>query len=528
MASRGATNGRRLHDDAVDTAGYTREQQVLHELKRVLGWVASGAADGTTDAYLLRCLGAVHYSVAEAVAMLKQRRVFEESLPSLRITAPMLEALRSGAVSIIGCDVLGRPVLYLSMQHFVQSAIDTQEMQRLVTLVMEYMLAYCVQTSATAPSHGPRSGSAAPLPSPLPSPQQQQQQFIVLVNEESSSWHANQSVLTSMSTIFTVVKKYYPRLIGLVLLFEASWDVRQGIKETFAGESAEARRVVQMVSRADIQKYIDRAVLPREVGGHNATFEASTNFADDVLRHWYLKTSYLLLEEAKERPLWQLPPSIATASEWTALRRRNVATASCGNSARVSPPLLPMLPSGRSSSVMESASLGSSRRSHIFRGGSEEDDGLCSILSDPEEMGRTVSSCKYTPKELQLEMDSHSDGSAVALALELRKERELRANAEQQLKKMRLGITLDLATATGIERALACMRAELNVLVANIIVRARQATANGSPPTLLQLLELTLSAVETAAHKVERVPAMKYAVPVRQSEARNSLCCCFM
>ncbi|ORC87969.1 uncharacterized protein TM35_000192130 [Trypanosoma theileri] len=535
----------------------------MQELKRALGWTPATATNTTntttttttmaaaaaaSDAFLLRCLTSVHFSVTEAMAVLKQRRSFEERLTSVRMTAVVLALLRSGTISIIGRDVLGRPILYISTQHFTQAPLDAQDIQRLVIVVMEYMLAYCMQMSATTPTGGKGSSVLSPQQAPAsPTQQQQQQQFIVLINEEKSSWHANQSVMAHISVICSIISKYYPRLIGLVLLYEASWEVRHGIKGAFSGKLSDTMRTVQMVTHADIQKYVDRAVLPHEMGGQNTTIETADAFADAVLRHWYLKTSYLLLEDANTRPLWQLPPSVSTVNEWNALHRRimgntnpsfppspspipaaptSPAAAAAVSSGRCSPAAVIPYISRDASGVLDVASLVSSRRSHAFRASIDDDDGFCSAISEQDDCGRTASSCRMTPRDICLDMDLNGNtASPVVLSRELQRERELRMNAEQQLRKLRLGVTLDLATATELERTLAVMHAELNVLVANIAARARESAAGGSPPTLVQLLDLTLSALEAAANKAERVPAMKFAVPVRRNATRSTLCC---
>ncbi|KAH9600609.1 CRAL-TRIO lipid binding domain [Trypanosoma melophagium] len=553
MPSRLAVEGKRAYDATTETVGSTREQQAMQELKRTLGWTTTTTTTAASDAFLLRCLTSVHFSITEAVAVLKQRRSFEERLTSIRVTATVLALLRSGTISIIGRDVIGRAVLYISTQHFTQAALDAQDVQRLVIVVMEYMLAYCMEMPAHTPTGVKGSNAISPQQTQQQQQQQQQQQFIILINEEKSSWHANQSVLTHISLICSLISKYYPRLIGLVLLYEASWEVRHGIKGVFSGKFSETMRTVQMVTRVDIQKYVDRAVLPREMGGNNTTIETAEAFADAVLRHWYLKTSYLLLEDANTRPLWQLPPSVSTVKEWSALQRRIVTNTSV--SSPTSPSLLPAASaaatrantntnaatpgSGRcspaaaapyisrnASGVLDVASLVSSRRSHAFRASVDDDDGFCSAISEQDDCGRTASSCRMTPRDIYLDMDVNgSTASPVVLSRELQRERELRMNAEQQLRKLRLGVTLDLATATELERTLAVMHAELNVLVANIAARARESAAGGSPPTLVQLLDLTLSALEAAANKAERVPAMKFAVPVRRNTTRSTLCC---
>ncbi|EKF39627.1 hypothetical protein MOQ_000143 [Trypanosoma cruzi marinkellei] len=509
--------GWRLYDENAEKIGSSREQQVLFELKKLLGWTPSVTLDATVDAFLLRYLSAVHLSVSEAVALLKQRRSYEMSLLSLYITSPVLEALRSGTVSVIGRDVLGRPVLYIRAHRFIQFGLDAQDTQRFLSVVMEYMLSYCTR-APSLPLHVSRNGDTLPS--------LHQQQIILLVNEEISSWHASQAALANVHAVRSIIKKYYPRFIGLLLIFEASWDVRQGIKAAFGENPGEEKRVVQMVTRGNIQKYIDRSVLTRELGGNNTSVESPHNFADAVLSHWFNVRSYLSLEDPKARPLWQLPPSFVNINDWKQHLQRREMPATLSPDGNSSPQAQQFL-SRRTSSYFDSITCTSLRRSTVLRRGLDEDEGFCSALSEVEEMIPSFNSPQLTPREVSIDIDG-TNSSATVLLRELHKERELRIAAEQQLKKMRLGITLDLSMATEVERTLTHMHKELNVLIGNVVVRAREAAAKGSPPTLLQLLDLTLSVIEMAVHNAQRVPAMKFAVPVTQGPESNSPCCCVM
>ncbi|RNF05027.1 hypothetical protein TraAM80_04796 [Trypanosoma rangeli] len=507
MSSCVATEGRRLYDPNTEGVGCTREQQVLLELKTLLGWTPSVTLDASVDAFILRYLSAVHFSVSEAAALLKQRRSYEVSLPSLHITAPVVDVLRSGAVSVIGRDVLGRPVLYVTTHHISQSVLETEDLQRLVTVLMEYMLSYCAQAPASPPN-GNGGGSTLP--------QEHQQEIILLVNEEVSLWHASQAALANLNAICSVVCKYYPRFVRLVLLFQPSLDVRHGIKAAFGKKLEESMRVVQVVTRGNIQKYIDRSVLTLELGGSNTSVASPDTFTDAVLSHWFNVRSYLTIEDTKTRPLWQLPPSFVNIGDWSLLQRRAVATTAAS----------PVILSARGNQCERISCT--SRPSTAFLGASEEDEGFCSAISEGEDLAHINGNLWVTPRDVSVDIDAVNNTSSSVLVQELQKERDLRIAAEQQLKKIRLGITLDLAIATEVERTLTCIHSELNVLVGNVVVRAKDAAANGSPPTLVQLLDLTLSALELAAHKVQRVPAMKFAVSVSQTTPPSTSCCCMM
>ncbi|RNF26592.1 uncharacterized protein Tco025E_01124 [Trypanosoma conorhini] len=495
-----------MYDANAEGIGCTREQQMLLKLKNFLGWTPAVKLDASVDAFLLRCLSAVQFSVSEAVALLKQRRSYEVSLPSLHITATVLDVLRSGAVSVIGHDVLGRPVLYVTTHHISQFVLEAQDLQRLVAVVMEYMLSYCVQTPPPLPSG---TGGCDTLS------EEHQQQIILLVNEEASSWHTSQAALANMNAIRSVVCKYYPRFVGLVLVFQASLDVRHGIEAAFGDTLEESKRLVQVVTRGNIQKYIDRSVLTLELGGSNTSVAAPDTFTDAVLSHWFNVRSYLAVEDTRTRPLWQLPPPFVNIADWSRLQRRTVTTT------------VPLEALSARGSQFDCTSC-TSRLSNAFRGASEEDDGFCSAISEGEDLTQNNGGLCLTPRSVSFDFDAINNASSATLLRELRKERELRIAAEQQLKKMRLGITLDLTTATEVERTLTCIHTELNVLVGNVVVRAKEAAANGSPPTLLQLLDLTLSALELAGHRAQRVPAMKVAMPVSQAPPPSTSCCCMM
>lgn len=532
-------------------------QRALEELKQTLGCTSSNSLDVSVDMFLLRYLAAVRFSAPDAVTLLRQRRSFEVGLSSLRVTAPILQTLRSGAVSIMGRDVFCRPILYIRTKCVPTSFFELEDMQRLLVMLMEYMISHCVHPSkflsqetatdcALARKECEEGKEEEEQPrrkrgQGKPQRQVQRQQIVLLINEEMSSWHVNQSVISHLGTLSNMMAKYYPRFVGLVLLFEASWDVRQGMTGLFGENRSEEKPIVQMVTRGNIHNYVDRKVLLRELGGLNTSVPCHDTFADAVLRHWYLTTSYMSLREAQERPLWQLPPLFVNWGDWDLLQRRRshafpspyniINNSYCSNSSGVkgSPPLAPEL-IGRHLDSSGNFSMGTSaHRSQTYYTCSE-DEGFCSVISEAEELPHALGGSGLTPRETHVDPRNVAvaSSSATTLAWELQNERELRIAAEQQLRKLRLGVTLDLRTATEVERALARMHAEVNVLIGNIIVRARAAAANDSPPTLSQLLSLTLSALETSAHRPQRVSAMKFAVPVQQETEKVTSCCCCM
>ncbi|RHW71161.1 CRAL/TRIO domain containing protein [Trypanosoma brucei equiperdum] len=531
-------------------------QRVLRELRDYLSITPHNEADGLTEAYLLRCLEATEHSIPKTVQLLRQRRVFEQTFPTIRLTPQVLTALRSGAISTIGRDLQGRLVLYIHPKYFKQDPLDEQETQRLFVIVMEYALGCCTANQAPQQVLTTESPRVVHTDRRTSASEVQNQQIVVLVNEEGSSWHSSNMALSRAKSLLALLTKYYPRLVVQILLYQPSCDVKLLVKHVLpSGPAASgALTAVEVVTPNHIQKYISPTTLPEELGGTSnfVSSSSSSAFADAVLRHWFLETSYLLTEDASSRPIWKLPPCTVAAAGWSNLlaRASAAAVAKSGTTNYVAitdgnegadyhvDPLSgevnrEQLHARVDNWVQESHVMYSRCRGQIrcSSAEAENDDGGGSILSDVHFL--SCREAELSTSDVWLGVDGfNSAAEREALLRELQNERNRRFAMEKQLLNSRtsLGTTtqLDAQVTEKIEEALKTARVSLNMLVMNVVACAQESEACGNPPTLRQLLDLTLTTIEGGTSEVQKVSNMKSPKLVKKKKEDKSSCCTVM
>ncbi|KAG5501704.1 hypothetical protein JIQ42_05555 [Leishmania sp. Namibia] len=693
-----------------------REAAVLAETKQVLGFPVTGATSSSfsappaapavaalkspeedavawelydtygvsmtaVNAYLLRFLRSKHLSVQGALAKLRRRRAFERTLPTISVTPTTVAALRSGAFQVLNHDLEGRPVLYFNAAAFTPPAVDIDEAQRLFVILLEFMQAQCLlknnedaaelqrrrqpHADATAvassfphggcESNGGASTAAQAMPDADKEALSHLQQFTLLINEEGAPWVTHASFLKNCSTFFSMLPKYYPLMLGAVLVLGASFEVRTAIKACFGSGPEEVRDAVQMIERADLVRYVDARSIPVELGGLEQVDSSVMNFSEAVLRHWFFLTSRMEEERVSSgsvcdaavpaaisaagatnghrdgaggvdtshsppRPLYVPSPPLGTTQRRISHQRHAIelqhlsSSSGCvggaiagpgspaprppnkygGSSLTVNrrhPAMSPSTSASGAATVGTPRGMRSSQKDVAASMGSSgaeraeyvTDDGICSALSgaddrdndaENEDAGAdmhtatnsVVPTCLLHTAASSLAGSMTVDGevplsvfsashhrhrlaasmySAASATLSreetayfsdhpedaitaLRQERQRRQRAEQALQFRELGVVLDMRNASMIERELASMHQDLNVLVAEILVKAEAARKRQkTPPTLNQLLDLTLTAFENVTRTPQRVPAMALAEPV-QRDAASSSCCSFM
>ncbi|KAG5479101.1 hypothetical protein LSCM1_02950 [Leishmania martiniquensis] len=647
-----------------------------------------GVSMAAVNAYLLRYLRSKQLSIQGAVAKLRRRRAFEQTLPAISVTPTTVAALRCGAFHLLGDDLEGRPVLYFNAAAFTLPALEVGEAQRLFVILLEFMQARCLlknnadaaelmrrrqhHTDAAVATHSSPNGgceSNGGVAPAVPDAEKEVlghlQQFTLLVNEEGVSWATHATFLQNCSAFLSMLPKYYPLMLGAVLVLEASFEIRAAIKACFGSTSEDVRDSVQMIERADLTRYVDARHIPVELGGHKQVVESAMNFSEAVLRHWFTLTSQMEEEcvrcggvcdsavpttvsavgagpageagatngqrdgaggvntpHSPPRPLCVPPPPLGTTQRRISHQRHTIelqhlssGTGGGANAGPGSPAPRPPNKQGGSSlaahrrhpgmspaaSASGAATIGTPRGTQTNQkdmtasmagAGAERaeyatDDGVCSALSgaddrenddaenddaiagmhtptnsvvptyllhtaasslagsltaDGEVPLNVFSASHYHHHRHRLAASMYSAASATMSREEtayssdhpddvlaaLRQERQRRQRAEQALQFRDLGVVLDMRNASTIERELASMHQDLNVLVAEILVKAEAARKRQkTPPTLNQLLDLTLTAFENATRTTSRVPAMALAEPV-QREAVSSSCCSFM
>ncbi|AIN98392.1 hypothetical protein LPMP_220990 [Leishmania panamensis] len=643
-----------------------------------------GLSMATVNAYLLRYLRSKGLNIDDAVAKLRRRRAFEQTLPMISITPITVAALRSGAFYLLNRDLEGRPVLYINVAAFTLPTLELDEAQRILVIISEFMQAQCLlknnedaaeqqqrrrqcaNSTAAANSfvngsrenNGGGTTAAAQAVAEIEEAVSHLQQFTLLINEEGGSWALQASFLNNLSILLGMLPKYYPLMLGAALVLGASFEVRTAIKACLSSSSADVRESVQMIERDDLPRYMDARNIPIELGGRAQLVGSAMHFSDAVLRHWFALTTRIEEErvcgggvpdskapptpqataadpagDARAvnsrnegrgvetishpllRPLYVPPPPLGTTQRGISLQRHAIEfqhlssnggsiageiigsgslglrqPSKCGGSSNTYNRRHDVMPlttavitaphgtlAGQKDMAAATVAFGTLRTEDVT------DDGVCSALSAPDDCDDGVEDEDsgvglhtpnsgvptyqlYTAASSSLagslaaegEMHQASLGSShnrhhltaslrnpasATMSREeaahfvdypddaiaaLRQERRRRQRAEQALQFRDLGVALDMRNASRIERELAAMHQDLNVLVAEILVKAEAArTRQNAPPTLKQLLDLTLTAFENATRTPSTVPAMVLAEPA-QRDAVSSRCCIFM
>lgn len=604
-----------------------REAVVLNELKVALGYPAStsdqavqqnllGVSLTIIDGYLLRFLRSKHLSVAETVAKLKRRRVFEHSLPTISVTSAVVAALRSGKLELIGEDKKGRPILYLNVAAITHPTLDLTEMQRLLLILLEFMQAKCMaKLSAWTPS-------AVSPQDPLSSPE-----FTLLINEANTAWPLHECFMQHVNTMLTMLSKYYPMLLGSVLIVGASFEVRQGFKVALYNSAEEVRNRVFMLEAAELPRFVEPAVIPTELNGERVAVGSAMNFSEAVLRHWFMLTSELEKERGqmgKYTAVGQEASSVSASSQrggsdvedqavvkrplfvplshfresQDQITQHRLAMQMEHLCSQVSPSLAPAklrqthstmhAPPPSSTAAASAVPAEAKANGHYNKKEATDlppqqdaDDGLCSALSEDEVDEENGNGERNGPapfqesmrrgtaaeQPLRLPNDSRSEPQSDATPVKspvwevtpngtlnghdeptlfspteiedlrrhpdqaisaLQGERYRRQLAEQQLLFTDFGVALDLRNASLVEQQLAGLHQDVNVVVAEILLKAETAAKlQKQPPTLSQLLDLTLTALEGAIGVPTSVPGMSLAQP-SEREPPNTSCCPFM
>lgn len=499
-----------------------REDAALNVLKGKL--TAAGASSSylianqqpAVDMFLLRFLRNKKLNIDEAIEKLRRRREFERSLPALTVSPGFVRALRSGALSVIGVDMLRRPVLYIRWS-LLRAAADPEELEKLAIVLLEYMQ----HLAMSCPS----------------------QEFVLLVGQQEATWFSSQGSLQS-DLFVTLMAKYYPDLVGLVLIVDAPWATRQRVKSALAAAaSSRARNMLQIVSKAELNRYMDPSILPEDLGGRHAA-ESPLDFSETVMRYWYSVIAALAHEAATNAPRPLFCPTMVAIAAFHA----------GGNSAGVTSPLGGRGPVSATSSANNRAIQGRSTSGLTprRRGGSlsasttnpvdaTTDDGCCSVISDTDvEFDRDANDDAFD-RDAGVSATAGAEGTTssannnkLGLSLELKAERDRRVALEHELNRLRLGITIDSASVTKLEAALRQVHEEINVLVGEVISRSKASGGSAgrsalrpgqqTGPSLHQLFEFTDALVLKVIQERQPTGAMKFATPPADRSSGRGCC----
>lgn len=456
------------------SASAVREDEALTLLKAKLR-VPPATKNAAVDGYLLRYLRCKNLNVNEAATKLGRRRYFEKTFPSISVSAHVVTSLRSGAFAVIGTDVLHRPVIYLRVsQHRPSSDHDADE--KLVICVMEYL-----QSLVVAGNGG---------------------EVVALLNEEGTGWFTDNQ-LGLQERLATLIDKYYSNLFGLLLVVNATWSVAKGMKLSLSAAKSSSKNAVVIVSRAELLRYIDAAVLPVELGGHNnvAASCPGQDFCDSVLRYWYVMTSAITASSDITANVWQPLPLLV--QDWQ---------------------VPPRAPEARRALArrMGPATEGSRRSRAGMASCEPTDDGRCSVISDEGTFCTANDDASTAPRNTATKEPSPVSGTEDVKELRARLEVETRRRfeLEHQLARLQLGIPASDEALTRLESALRVAHDEVNILVGEVLHKVKTTLPPGVEPKLSQLIEATDRALMHVTHEKHVPPAMRFAVPVQREASR--------
>eukprot|EP00744_Colponema_vietnamica_P022060 GILI01031640.1.p1 GENE.GILI01031640.1~~GILI01031640.1.p1 ORF type:complete len:591 (+),score=98.38 GILI01031640.1:94-1773(+) len=533
-----------------------KEDTALSTLKSQLGVnytvVGMNPPADAIDGYLMRYIRNADLSVPKTIESLRQRREFEKAFPGVSVTPYLVSSLRSGAFSVIGEDVMHRPILHIRLSNF-RSSTDSYDSERLLFVILEYMQSLAMRHFSSAGVNGNGDSDAAALqgvsnalnngtkqsrPIPTrsssassPSTAQSQEIIILLQDDSNSSSGVAGGIFANrgqqlVSKISEVATKFFQNLVGAIMMVDVNWAVQQGMRTNQA-----VREVLQVVKEEHLPRFIDPQIIPEDLGGkkvktsnkgrHRTCVEASNpiDFSQIVLRHWFNTVTVLAAEETSRmaRPLWQpLPVYFNLAATTTGGASSGFAESGMRQSmGQIGSYVSEGQSFGHTNSAVRRRGFGnSSIAGSSARGGQfgEEDDGVCSVMTDEHTI-------EESDEHAMMPLDEEG---TKGLQAELNAERSRRVQLENELSKLTLGITLDDSTLTRLEVALKAVHGDVNVLISEVVQRSKATTtgvagrAASGGPSLPQLLEATNRAVLQTLQEREEVPAMQFAQPTER------------
>ena len=269
-----------------------REEVALTNLKQQLGATEASIATVSNpppdaiDEFLLRYLRQCNFNVGRTVFALQQRREYERNLTGVTVTPHVVMSLKSGAFTIIGEDVLHRPVLHIRMTHYrppsgggdagLGAGVDghgldssSVDSDRLFIVLLEYLHALALKHHSSL-----SLGGAAVVGG--------RQECAVLVTGGDSGGVFSQRRAGMISKLTSLAVKYYPGLIGSVLVVDANWISRQGIKATAAVKGASER--LSSNRNVDFDNNTSRSRLIRGAADGDESGEFGAQSMKDIVK----------------------------------------------------------------------------------------------------------------------------------------------------------------------------------------------------------------------------------------------------
>ncbi|CCW61962.1 unnamed protein product [Phytomonas sp. EM1] len=540
--------------------------------------IHNGVWYSAMEEFLLRFLRSKNFDVLGTIEKLRQRRSFEKTLPGISITPAVTSILRSGAVSVLGNDFEDSQVLLVNLEDLKIPVLDPSETQRLFIVLLEYMQSLCMMTkpprldvavSESCPTDTPignvyrsyihtNTGSGAPSRS---------QKLTLLVNKSDAPFEIYSSVFSKITALSTILDKYYPCFLSRVLVLESDLSARESLDVNLKHWLGSMNCAVHVVDISALKCFLPEKIIPESLGGTEPHQNSVVSFPEAVLQHWDALTSTIKHQTKITQGGYSIGVSPTDATDYLASsswplylsplfamspnyfidiqRSLGMHAGSCGINLPIDlhginfETALKESPTSVESSLEVVSTLYSIgprpplRSSHLptddsiysFSSGDNRYDGF-HFINRPEIKDDLYKG--VLPEEFmgtrELERIREDPGYAVQA---LKCERDRRLAAEQRLYMAEVGFHLDPHHASPVERRLAELHQELNLLATDVLSRAKAASEGQEPPSLVQLLDYTLTALETAANLPEEVSIASLMEP-RQRDPNISGCCFMM
>ncbi|CCW66306.1 unnamed protein product [Phytomonas sp. Hart1] len=527
------------------------------------------------DEFLLRFLRSKNLVVSEAIKKLGYRRSFEQNLLSINITPTTTSILRSGAINVLGRDFEGCQVLLLNLDDLRIPILDPSEAQRLSIILLEYMQSLCMIINPLGLDVAATASKAISIDNvhqlcidknledlPLP----RRQKLTLLVNKSVASWETYTSALRKITALFTIIDKYYPYFVNRVLVHESDLLARESFDANLKQWLKDMNYMIHVVDTDALKTFLPEQIIPESLGGMKLHTNSPVSFSEAVLRHWDALTSAIRQRsktihsdcstsgnpiEVTEYsgisswPLYLSPLLAMSFGHFQAVKcSSEVYAESCKTNSPIDLRQINAASRLKDSSISTESSLevastlysiGEGHSAHSMH--PPTNDSIYSVnennnrnecnLNDSHEIkdgpDKDVRPSQFIdPSKLELIRD---DPLYVLPARTPEHGRCL--TAEQQLCGALFSLHHDPHPSTFIERRLVDLHQEVDVLVSDLLSRAK-VTSNGKElPSLVQLLDYTLTALETVVDVPEEVPIVSLMQP-RQRESGISRCCLMM
>eukprot|EP00759_Apiculatamorpha_spiralis_P044910 PhF_6_TR41713/c0_g1_i1/m.63290 len=110
---------------------------------------------------------------------------------------------------------------------------------------------------------------------------------VIVVDRHGASLWGNTD-LNFERDMATMLTKYYPQQIALILFVNQHWSVNRAVQPYLSLAPNSLKSKILCVNQSELWKHVNVDVLPMSLGGRNTLRDhPADEFGDRVLRHWY-------------------------------------------------------------------------------------------------------------------------------------------------------------------------------------------------------------------------------------------------